>query len=81
IVGPGAPHYVPHVRSSVGEHAYQGWDGTAWIDGPATPQDGVCWYRCEVSQLRALSLAVVDNVNIGFMVHAFRGVISQSLSA
>jgi len=76
VMGPAAVTAEPQIESPAGTQRYQGWNGSTWVDGPATPQNGVCWYRCMVTQASALhvrSLRQTEAFADAYLVYAYLG--------
>jgi len=74
VMGPAASTTEPQIELPAGALRYQGWSGSAWVDGPATPQNGVYWYRCMVTQASALhvrSLRQAEAFADAYLVYAY----------
>jgi hypothetical protein len=76
VMGPAASTTEPQIESPAGTQRYQGWNGSAWVDGPAAPQNGIYWYRCMVTHASALhvrSLRQTEAFADSYVIHAYLG--------
>ena len=74
LVGSSASLVTPAISGNDQRSKYQGWDGTAWVDGPAVECKGVHWYRCVVTALGTFFAKTYRQSTTGvapFTIHAF----------